>query len=221
MVGLPHHVTQRGNSCQDVFRTHNDRKVYLEAFSDHAAQYGLRVWGYCLMTNHVHFVAVPEQENSLAKVFGRTHCDYARYANIVRRSGGHFWQARFYSCALDEPHAWRALAYVERNPVRAGLVAAAEDYPWSSAAAHCREDDMDERLELQPWKQRYAGERWREVLRVGIEEEALRERIRTATHRGRPLGDEAFVESVGRALGRDLRWRRPGRPAKAQESGAG
>ena len=70
----------------------------------------------------VHFVLVPECERSLARVFGRTHSDYARYANLVRRSCGHFWQARFYSCALDEGHVWRALAYVERNPVCAGLV---------------------------------------------------------------------------------------------------
>src|ERR1039457_2276923 len=57
------------------------------------------------------------------RVFGRTHSDYARYANLVQRSCGHFWQARFYSCALDEDHVWRALAYVERNPVRAAMVA--------------------------------------------------------------------------------------------------
>ena len=166
------------------------------------------------MSNHVHFVVVPERERSLARVFGLTHSDYARYGNLVRRSCGHFWQARFYSCAMDESHAWKALSYVERNPVRAGLVDRAEDYAWSTAAAHCREDALEGRLDVGEWRQRYTGERWREVLRTGVREEAMGERIREATRRGCPLGSEAFVERIGSALGRDLRPRPPGRPAK-------
>ena len=114
---------------------------------------------------------------------------------------------------MDEGHVWRALAYVERNPVRAGLVEQAEEYAWSSAAAHVLEDPLDGRLELKEWRQHYSGERWREALRIGVDE-ALEERIREATRRGCPLGSEAFVELMGRALGRDLRPRPPGRPPK-------
>ena len=213
-VDTPHHVTQRGNGRQDVFFTERDREVYLDAFFDYAARYSVRVWGYCLMSNHVHFVVVPERERSLARVFGRTHSDYARYANLVQRSCGHFWQARFYSCALDEGHVWKALAYVERNPVRAGMVDKAEEYAWSTAAAHIREDALDGRLELDEWRRHYSGERWGEALRIGVEDEAMEERIREATQRGCPLGSDAFVERIGRALGRDLRLRPPGRPPK-------
>ena len=210
----PHHVTQRGAGRQTVLFTDRDRAVYLDAFFDYATRYSLRVWGYCLMSNHVHFVVVPERERSLARVFGLTHSDYARYGNLVRRSCGHFWQARFFSCALDERHAWKALSYVERNPVRAGMVERAEDYPWSTAAAHCLEDPLDGRLDLREWQGLFSGERWREALRIGVEEEALEERIREATRRGCPLGSAAFVERIGRALGRDLRPRPPGRPPK-------
>jgi len=213
-IDTPHHVTQRGNGRQDVFFTDRDREVYLDAFFDYAARYSLRVWGYCLMSNHVHFVAVPECERSLARVFGRTHSDYARYANLVRRSCGHLWQARFYSCATDEHHAWQAMAYVERNPVRAGLVEEAEEYPWSTAAAHCREDALEGRLDLEEWRRQFDGARWREALRIGVQEEAMAERIREATRRGCPLGSEAFVERIGRTLGRDLLPRPPGRPRK-------
>ena len=215
-VDTPHHVTQRSNRRQDVFFTDRDREVYLNAFFDYAARYGLRVWGYCLMSNHVHFVVVPEGEQSLARVFGRTHSDYARYANLVQRSSGHLWQARFYSCAMDDRHAWAALAYVERNPVRAAMVEKAEEYRWSTAAAHCQEDGLEGRLELGEWRRQYSGEGWREALRVGVGDEALEERIREATRRGSPLGSEAFVERVGGALGRDLRARPPGRPPKRE-----
>jgi putative transposase len=213
-VGAPHHVTQRGNGRQDVFFTDRDREVYLGTLFGYAARYGLRVWGYCLMSNHVHFVVVPERERSMAQVFGRTHGDYARYLNLVRRSCGHLWQARFYSCALDGYHAWQALAYAERNPVRAGLVDRAEEYRWSTAAAHCREDAVEGRLELEEWRHYFTGERWREALRVGLGEEALEDRIREATRRGFPLGSELFVERVGSALGRHLRPQPPGRPSR-------
>lgn len=219
-LDIAQHVTQRGNGRQDIFFTEQDRGIYLNAFFDYASRYSLRVLGYCLMTNHVHFVVVPEREVSLARVFGRTHSDYARYANLVNRSCGHFWQARFYSCALDEAHTWKALAYVERNPVRAGLVMAAEEYPWSTAAAHCAADDMDGRLDLWQWSGRYNGERWREALRVGVTEQALEERIREATRRGSPLGSDDFIDKLSRAAGRDLRPRLPGRPRKERKANA-
>ncbi len=213
-VGEPHHVTQRGNGRRDVFFDDRDRQIYLDMFFDYAARYRLRVWGYCLMSNHVHFVVVPEAPRSLARVFGRTHADYARYANIAQRGCGHFWQARFYSCAMEEPRAWVALAYVERNPVRAGLVETAEEYRWSTAAAHCREDPLDGLLDMEQWRREFSGERWREVLRGGLAEEAWGQRIREATRRGLPWGSDGFVDRLGRAVGRDLRPRPPGRPPK-------
>ena len=213
-VGAPHHVTQRGNARQDVFFCDRDREIYLDLFFDYAARYSLRVWGYCLMSNHVHLVVVPEREWSLAKVFGRTHCDYSRYANLARGSCGHLWQARFYSCAMDAYHAWQALAYVERNPVRAGLANAEEEYAWSSALAHCQGDDLNGRLDISEWRLVYTGERWRTTLRFGVEKETWEERIREATRRGNPLGSDGFVERVGRELGRDLHVRPPGRPRK-------
>lgn len=86
------------------------------------------------MTNHVHVVRVPAREESLAKTLGRTHMLYTQYVNKMHNRSGHLWQNRFYSCAMDESHRFNALAFVERNPVRAGMVDAAWDYKWSSAA---------------------------------------------------------------------------------------
>jgi putative transposase len=77
MRGSPGHITQRGTNQQDVFFADDDRRVYLELFQKAAQQFGLAVHGYCLMTNHVHLVATPIRENSLAKAVGRTHVAYA------------------------------------------------------------------------------------------------------------------------------------------------
>jgi putative transposase len=197
-----------------VFWHEPDRRAYLDTLFEYAGRYGLEIWGYCLMSNHVHFIAVPRRESSLARVFGRTHSDYARYANVLRRGCGHLWQARFYSCPLDEGATWRALAYVERNPVRAGLVGEAAAYPWSSARAHCLGWDPDNRLTLTGWSLRYSGERWGEVLRSSVGEEAFRERLRLATGIGLPLGGEEFIQHLSRGLNRKLESRPPGRPRK-------
>jgi putative transposase len=115
--GVPHHVTQRGNNRQDVFYTDDDRRHYLRLLGEQSH----RVLGYCLITNHVHLVVVPEHENSLARAIGRTHYLYTLYINRMHSRSGHLWQNRFFSCGLDEKHAYCALRYVELNPVRARI----------------------------------------------------------------------------------------------------
>ena len=85
----------------------------------------------------IHLIATPEKEDSLAKAIGRTHYRYTQYVNALHGRSGHLWQNRFYSCALGEEHFWTALAYVERNPVRARLCRKPWRYVWSSARAHC------------------------------------------------------------------------------------
>ena len=110
------------------------------------------------------------------------------------------------------------MAYIERNPVRAGMAEQAEEYPWSSARDHVTNRDDDGWLDLGHWREQYTAVRWREALRDGIEEEALRERLRSATRTGRPMGSENFVEDLERTLNRHLRAREPGRPKKTSDS---
>jgi len=137
IAGFPHHITQRGNRREDVFLSDADRQAYVGFARKYADLHGLAVWAYCLMTNHVHLVAVPVRKASLALALRDTHAVYAMRFNALAGVTGHLWQGRFYSCPLDEAHLWAAVRHVERNPVRAGLVSHAGDYPWSSAAAHC------------------------------------------------------------------------------------
>ena len=212
--GLPHHVTQRGNARQQVFHSAEDYALYKDLLWRYASRSGVALWAYCLMPNHIHLICVPENKHSLAAALGRTHADYARHFNISARSCGHVWQARYFSCPLEGAHLWQAMAYVERNPVRAGLVTEASDYRWSSVAAHTGLA-TEAMLDLSHWQAEYDANRWAQALNTSVEEECLAERIRQATLRGRPLGGEAFVQSLENNTGRRLHPNPPGRPRKA------
>lgn len=125
--GVPHHITQRGNRRENVFFSDEDRVVYLGWLAHYCAKFQVHVLAYCLMTNHIHLVAVPEGESALEKVFRPLHTRYAQRINGAMRWSGHLWQGRFFSSPLDEIYLWAAIRYVERNPVRAGIVRRAED----------------------------------------------------------------------------------------------
>jgi len=213
--GLPHHVTQRGNHQQDVFFTDSDRELYLRLLREHCEKHFLRVWGYCLMTNHVHLLVVPERPDSMATALGRAHNEYSRWLHVRQRRTGHLWQNRFYSCVVDEGHQWETLRYVELNPVRAGMARRAWDWRWSSARAHCDPDPAGLLLDLSGWRQAYTAALWREALARGVSDANLAERLRQATRTGRPFGAEGFVELLEARLDRRLRPLPPGpKPAK-------
>jgi putative transposase len=98
---LPHHVTHRGNRKADIFRDDIDRQVYIKLLAANCNEYSVRIWAWCLMTNHVHLIVVPKEENSLSKAFQRTHGDFASYFNARYLKTGHLWQGRFKASLLD------------------------------------------------------------------------------------------------------------------------
>jgi putative transposase len=212
--GCPHHVTQRGNNRQDVFFTADDYAFYLELVKEQSEKFGLRVDGYCLMTNHVHLVCTPRHEESLAKAIGRANLYYTRYINDRHGRCGHLWQDRFFSSPLDESYYWNALIYVERNPVRAGLVRKAWRYRWSSAAAHVGEPDASGLLNLARWSKSLPRDGdWSEAI-SGAQDEQVVNRLRSWSNRGCPLGSDRFIAKMESALGRRLRPGKRGRPQK-------
>ena len=212
-LDTPHHVTQRGNARQYILETDADHHVYLDLLRRNCRLQRLSLLGYCLMSNHVHLIAVPEHDDSLRLALKHTHGRYAAYFNARCASSGHIWQGRYYSCPLDLPHLWAALRYTELNPVRAAIVVEPAAYPWSSAAAHCDSSRADAALDMQPWRQVWTPAAWREYLQTtGGMEEA--DAIRRYTHTGRPLGAPDFVAALEEALHRRLKPERGGRPPK-------
>src|SRR5258708_8618887 len=101
--GIPHHITQRGNARQVVFDHARDRRVYLELLRYYAEKYRLQIWAWCLMSNHVHLLAVPETADSMKRTLARTHHDYACYRNAQLTSCAHLCQSPYYSSPLAHP----------------------------------------------------------------------------------------------------------------------
>jgi len=134
--GVVHHITQRGNYRQSVFEDDSDKRKYVEFIREYSEKYGMKIYAYCLMSNHVHFIAAPVKEDSLAMTFKYSNMRYSSYFNKKNKRSGHLWQGRFYSCPLQFEHALEALRYVERNPVRARMVELPWEYEWSSAREH-------------------------------------------------------------------------------------
>lgn len=158
------------------------------------------------MPNHVHLALVPEVEDSLEVLLRRVHGRYAQMVNVRRLRTGHLWQSRYFSCPLSDGHLRRVLAYIERNPVRAGLVSEPEQYQWSSAAAHLgltrdRLRLCDERV----WQDGGGAEGWRALLSTPEELVMLR-LLRRCTYAGRPFGEDEFINNLEQRFGR--KWRR-------------
>lgn len=209
--GFPHHVVQRGNRRMDVFFNDRDRVAYLRLLNVACRRAGVRVWAYCLMGNHVHVIAVPDREDSLARCFSDAHVRYTRRINAREGWQGHLWQARFGSSVMDERYLLAAVRYVERNPVAAGLVALPWQYRWSSAAWHAGLLEQDP-LVTGDEPLRALVPDWRKY--VLDEDDETRVTHIQRVKGNRPLGSEEFVSGLEQQYERRLTPGRAGRPWK-------
>ena len=206
LPGYPHHVTQRGNRRQDVFFQDGDYEYYLELLKTWCHSEGIDIWAYCLMTNHVHLIVTPKKRSNFAKAVGETHRRYTRRINDREGWTGYLWQGRFASYPMDKRHLLKAAAYVELNPVKAGMVKKAQDYRWSSARAHL--SGIDKQGIIQPEKLLSLTGDWQDYLKQAQADTTNEFQQHERT--GRPLGTERFIERAERLLGRELKKKKPG-----------
>jgi putative transposase len=215
--GVAHHLTQRGNRRQIVFFSDSDKSLYLKLLADMLAESHIRLLAYCLMTNHVHLVAVPEEKAEFTSALGELHRKYTTIVNFRERWRGHLWQGRFWSFPLDDVCLYRAVRYIERNPVRAGIVKRAGQYPWSSARGHLgeRDDPLLAKTQGPP-----LIEDWAAYL-AEPEEEKFGDLIHQNQRTGRPMGSDEFIARLEAATGLVLRKRRPGPEPGSKHSKGG
>lgn len=198
--GYPHHVTQRGVRSIPIFSNDQDRSAYADIMAEQLHRFGVEVLAWCLMTNHTHLVAVPKDQAALARAIGEAHRLYTRMKNFAEGVRGYLFQGRFGSCVLDETHLLAAARYVELNPVKAGMVRSAEEYPWSSARFHLGLAANDVLVK----DKNLLGlvENWQGYLRQ--DDEKANSRLVKAIRSGRPAGSQQFVRLVEKLTGRHL-----------------
>lgn len=211
--GYPHHVIQRGLGDGLVFETPADYLRYLEWLQEYVTHYGIAIWAYCLMPNHVHLICVPKTKCALARALNTLHMRYAQYYNGKRETQGRLWRPRFMSCVLDDSSVREEVRFIENNPIRWGLAERGEDYTWSSARAHVTgepdpvlTDNFFLSAEIPDWPG---------YLACGGDE-AVVGRTRARLKTGRPSGGAAFVRTLETIVGRRLGALPRGRPRKVK-----
>ena len=207
--GTPHHVTQRGVRRMETFFDDADYENHIDLMSQWCKKYGVEIWAYCLMPNHVHLIAVPHTKEGFARAIGEAHRRYTRMINFKKGWKGYLWQGRFASFPLDQNYLFAAARYVALNPVRAHLVTKPEAYRWSSAKAHLVGEN-DGLVTVRPLLDLVTD--WRVLLSSG--DEASYDIMRMHERTGRPCGGDDFVKRISAALGRDLRLKKRGPKAQ-------
>ena len=221
----PLHVIQRGNNRQAIFFCDEDYRLYRDWLSQAAAQYGVAVHAYVLMTNHVHLLATPLKPESLPRMMQSVGRRYVRSVNIRYRRTGTLWEGRYRAAPIDsDAHFLACSRYIELNPVRAGIAAAPAAYPWSSyhrlagraLDALVTEHDLYVALGAGPAERRSAyAALFRHQLDSGFIDE-----LRAATNGGWAFGPDRFKREIAEAMGRRVMPLPAGRKPKAREDNA-
>ncbi|KAB2320270.1 transposase [Betaproteobacteria bacterium SCN1] len=206
--GQPQHVIQRGNNRQAIFAAEADYRFFRDALVEAATRHGLAIHAYVWMTNHVHLLATPAHEDSIGKTFQSVGRRYVQYFNRVYQRSGTLWEGRYRATVVDsERYLLTLMRYIELNPVRAGMVAAPQDYPWSSYRGNASgkggpdadwlvPHDAYTRLGRDDAARRKA---YRALFAAAIDPDDLAA-IRNCTHKGWALGGKRFRQEI-EALG--------------------
>lgn len=218
--GLPHHIVQRGHNRQPVFIEEQDFVYYLSNLREWKEALGLKVYSYCLMSNHVHLVVKASDElSAIPELMKRLAARQTRYVNAKECRSGSLWEGRYKISPVDtEAYLLACCRYVELNPVKAEMVLSAEDYPWSSYAARIGKEVVDwldepptfTALGQEPDHRRRAYHRYVADAALTRQDEFLR----VAVERNRLTGGDCFVDEVERRTGIRVEMRPPGRPRR-------
>ena len=206
--GQPQHIIQRGNNRQPIFAAEADYQFFRDALVEAVARHGLAIHAYVWMTNHVHLLATPQFDDSIGKTFQSVGRRYVQYFNHTYQRSGTLWEGRYRATVVDsERYLLTLMRYIELNPVRAGMVAAPQDYPWSSYRRNALGEGGSNTDWLSPHEE-YSRlgrddadrrEAYQALFATAIDRGDLTA-IRDCTHKGWALGGERFraeIEALG------------------------
>ena len=219
LPNYPHHVVQRGHNRQVVFAAEDDYQRYLGDLRELKDVFGVKVYAYCLMTNHVHLLLAPgDSVAGLGQLMKALAARATRYRNRLEGRSGTLWESRYKSSVVQtDIYLLACSRYIELNPVRAHMTAEASDYPWSSYRERLGMDCSRDCLDTDPCflalgrDQLERRERYESYVKqaVSLEETRL---IREALQRGQLTGSNRFIDEIERITGLRIEQRGQGRP---------
>ncbi|WP_341938815.1 transposase [Marinimicrobium sp. C2-29] len=200
LAGFPYHIVQRGNNRQNCFLDDEDHQFYLELWQKQSERYGAQVHAYCLMTNHIHFLATPLEEDALSATMKVVGSRYAQFVNRKYERTGTLWEGRHRASLIETGrYLLCCYRYIELNPVRAGMVSAPEEYPWSSYAANALNQESwivphSDYLSLGSTEEA-RSQNYQSLFNQQLNHEDIK-RFRKGAHYCHPVGSQAFLEEV-------------------------
>lgn len=218
LPGYPHHIIQRGNNRQAIFNSAADYKHLLNLIDDNAKKFEVAIHSYVLMTNHFHLLATPQTDAGLPQMMQAVGRSYVRYFNDLHGRSGTLWEGRYRSTLIQtDRYLLACMVYIDRNPVRAGLVSEASGYPWSSYNfyAGTRSDKLITphslfwELANTPFGREAA---YAELVKADVTVDQLAAMTRSVLA-GWALGEPDFVEELQKRTERRVKKAKAGRPA--------
>jgi putative transposase len=213
----PHHVIQRGNDRQIIFREEADYQRFLVWLKESAKFYEVAIHAYVLMPNHIHLLVTPADATGLAQKMQKVGRFYVPWFNKKYERTGGLFEGRFRTSLIDTDRYFMACSrYIELNPVRAQMVMAPGDYPWSSYAHHAgvRIDSLVTDHTLfwalgnTPFQREAA---YMDMVQQGMSQEEV-DFITTSILRNQPLGADSFKAELERKTSRQILPAKRGRP---------
>ena len=221
--GYPHHIIQRGNNRQAIFADADDYQRLLDALREQAAANQVAVHAYVLMSNHLHLLVTPQTTEGMSRTMQALGRSYVRHFNRRHGRSGTLWEGRYRSTLIEaERYLLACMAYIELNPVRAGMVAAPADYPWSSHAHHVglRSDPLvtSHALYWAMGNTPFAREQaYAQLVHAGLSAGQQAE-LGRAAHTGWALGGAEFIDDLQQRTARRIAPVGAGRPSKTVEN---
>lgn len=219
LPNFPHHIVQRGHNKQVVFAQSQDFESYLTHLKELKETFGVKVYAFCLMTNHVHLLLDPGDDvTALGKLMKSLAARTTRYRNRLEGRSGTLWESRYKSSLVQKDSYLLACSrYIELNPVRAGMVEHARQYIWSSVPLRLSENSGCNWLDENPcFEGLGADQEERLECYASFLEQAPpaseMQLIRTALQRGQLTGNSKFTHEIEKIIGRRISARGPGRP---------
>jgi len=217
LAGYPHHIILRGNNRQDIFMDMADFQRMLALLQTHALEQSVQVHAYVLMSNHLHVLLTPLQNDSLPKMMQAVGRAYVLYFNKRHGRSGTLWEGRYRSALIQtERYLLACMVYIDLNPVRAGMVAQAADYPWSSHGHYIgRQNEAWLTPHPMYWEMGntpFAREAaYAAMVQSGIDQKQ-QQALTSSTLSGWALGEDGFVESLQKQTARRVNPAKAGRP---------